>query len=292
MFWNGIQRFKSPGRVISEIDQIVKRNVGELYIVDDGFGNDLSRTEELLDAFIQHPQMPRWGSFFRLDSLLSKPEIVDKLGKAKMKNVLIGFESLKNDVLSRQMGKGMRLTTEKSGYRELYDRFRKNGIMVNGLFLSNHPDGKKAEETSYLDARKVCDDPSTVTYMPYPKTHGWDDLNSRHEIKDMFFHYRKLKIFPGQGSHDIMFNILNLVDPERAVKMLASSGHYRSHYLRTYRQILMKILRVDKHKIRDFMLLRRRDLSPGQKQEKLMSLYLDNPEYEKWLDSLEDKVYF
>jgi len=291
-YWKGTQRYKSTGRVIEEVKELIVRNIKQLCIIDDGFGNDIDRTYELMDAFRKIPDMPYWFSFLRLDTVLNDPDLIDRLAEGGMRVAMIGFESLNEEVLANRLGKGMREGLTLKDGQEIYKRFRRNKIMVSGLFMSGYPGVEKDLGTSYYDARTICDDPHTVDYMPFPGTFGFDEINQKYSIKDMFFHDVKLSIFQDNDSGSFMFNLLNLIDVLRGLRMLTGPAHYRANYFVVYRRLLARALRVNRFKIRDYLLMRRKDLTSDQKQEQLFRWYLEDPKYQNWLDNLTDKVRF
>jgi hypothetical protein len=292
LYWKGKQRYKSIGRVMEEVKRLTARRVRQINIVDDGFGNDVDYTEELAAAFRRFPEKLNWQSFLRVDTVLERPELIDRLAASGLKATLLGFESLNEEVLKKAIGKGLTVKPGLPEYRELYQRFRRNQVLVVGVFISGHPDIAEDQDASYLDARTICDDPRLADYMPFPGTIGHDRLILKHQIKDMFFHDVKLPIFPGQDTHAFRFNLLNILDLPRSLRLLRGPTQYRTFLLWTHWKLWTKFLRVNPRKLRDFRLLRRRDLSSDQKQARLFQAYLEDPDYQKWLDGLTAKVWF
>ncbi len=290
-YWKGTQRYKSIGRVLTEARLLTERNVRQINVLDDGFGNDPEYLSELADAFIRAPYMPVWMSFLRTDTVLQRPELVDKLSRAGMRVTLLGFESLDQEVLKKCMGKGMRAAPAIEDYRELYRRFRRNNIMVIGVFISGHPDIHQGEDTWYMDARTVCDDPRMADYMPLPGTQGWEELSENHQVKDMFFHDAKLPVFPELAINAVRFNIMNILDLPRSMRMLLGPVQYRSYLLHSHRMLWSKLFRVRGMKIGDYMLLRRKALTSNEKQDRLFGRYLSD-DFLSWLEGLQGKVWF
>jgi len=291
-YWKGTQRYKSPGRVMEEVKQLVRYNVRQINVVDDGFGNNADQTEELVEAFSRYPEMPSWNSFLRVDTVMERPDLIDRMAESGMKITLLGFESMNQDVLKQCMGKGMKVQPDLADLQELHRRFRKAGVMVIGVFISGHPDIEPDQETSYLDARTVCDDPRLADYEPFPGTPGFDELGREHQLKDMFFHDVKLPIFAGRKTKAFAFNIMNVIDLPRTLRMALGPYHYRHYLYWTHRQLWTKAMRINRKKLRDFTLIRKKGLTSDQKQEQLFKWYLEDPEYDRWLDSLTDKVWF
>jgi radical SAM superfamily enzyme YgiQ (UPF0313 family) len=291
-YWQGTQRYKSVGRVMEEVRQLAGRGVVQLNIVDDGFGNDPDYTEELAAAFAKLPEKFSFNTFLRVDTVMKRPDLVPKLARAGMTATLLGFESINDNALKKCMNKGMRVRPTLRQYQDMYRLFKKNRVLVIGVFISGHPEMTPEEETSYFQARTVCDDPRLADYMPFPGTTGWDELTARYQIKDMFFHDVKLPVFPEQKLHALAFNLLNIVDLPRSLRMFLGPHQHRQHLLWSHYMLWIKFLRLSRLKIRDYLLLRRKDLPSNQRQERLFAAYLQNPAYQQWLDNLEEKIWF
>ncbi len=290
VYWKGTQRYKSISRVLREAENLLERKVSQINVVDDGFGNDVEYAIELADAFRRMDRDFIWNAFLRVDTVLKRPDLIDKLGRSGFTATLLGFESLNEEVLARTMGKGMRVKPTIRDLQELYKRFRKNNILVVGVFISGHPDIKKEQESSYLEARTVCDDPRLADYMPTPGTIGFDELASRHEMKDMFFHDVKLPVFDRQSPEAFRFNVMNILDVPRSIRMLAGSPMHRMYFLRSHKRLWTKLFRVNRRKLQDLALLKNCAKTADQRQEELFQRYL-NPEFDAWLDSQADRVW-
>lgn len=291
-YWKGTQRYKSIGRVMEEVKQLNQRKVYQINVVDDGFGNDPDYTAELVEAFRRFPDTFAWNAFLRVDTVVRQPEMIDRLAAAGMTGTLLGFESFNPEVLKGAMGKGMRTQPSIGELQEVYRRFRRNNIMVVGVFISGHPDIEGRQETPYRLARTVCDDPRMADYEPFPGTLGWEELNERFELKDMFFHDTKLPVFDKKEVNSLVFNAANILDLPRTLKMLVKPKHYWFYLYWSHHQLWSKMLRVNRRKVRDFLLLRKKGMSSDEKQERLFKWYLEDPGYERWLDGLEKKVWF
>ncbi|MEO0250543.1 MAG: radical SAM protein [candidate division WOR-3 bacterium] len=292
VYWKGTQRYKSIPRVLKELDQLLAYRVHQINILDDGFGNDADYTEELARAFRQYKEPLNFNAFLRVDTVLRKPELIDLLAQAGMRATLLGFESLNEEVLRKCMGKGMRTPPDLKQIQEIYQRFRRNKILVVGVFISGHPEIAPEQETSYFSARTVCDDPRLADYMPFPGTFGFEELTKKYQVKDMFFHDVKLPVFAGQKINSFLFNFLNIIDLPRSLRLLTASVWHRKYLLWSHRQLWLKFFNINPRKLREFFLMSRKDLTSDQKQEQLLKWYLEDPEYQNWLDNITDKTWF
>lgn len=291
-YWKGSQRYKSTGRVMEEIKRLEEYRCHQINILDDGFGNDPDRLEDLLAAMRNHPRRLNLNGFLRVDTVLKDPSLIERLAAAGMRAALLGFESVNEEVLKKQFGKGMRVPPTLADLQAMYQRFKKNKIMVIGVFISGHPEIQPEQETPYAVARTVCDDPRLADYMPWPGSLGYPELAEKYPVKDMFFHEVKLPVFPWHNVEAFRFNLMNVIDAPRTLRMLAGPVQYRMYLLWSHRMLWPKFFRINRTKLRDFWLLRNRRKSANARQEQLMKLYLQNPEYERWLDRQTDRVWF
>ncbi len=292
VYWRGTQRYKSFGRVAKEIEALLGRGVRQINILDDGFGNDLDYTRELLKVFARYRDRMTWGSFIRADSALKDPGLIEQAGQSGMRMAIVGFESVDEEVLKECIGKGMRVPLNLRELQEVYHGFQKQKILVIGTFISGHPGMGPTSRASYLEARKVCDDPRLADYMPFPGTLGYDKLAEQFPIKDMFFHDVKLPIFPERSVEAFRFNLLNILDLPRSLRLLFRGYNYRWYLLNSHRYLWKKMLRLNRRKLRDYFMMRRNDLSSDQKQGLLFKWYLDDPNYQQWLDAQDERVWF
>jgi radical SAM superfamily enzyme YgiQ (UPF0313 family) len=262
-----------------------------LSILDDGFGNNLDYTNELIAALDKYRGRLVWQSFMRVDSLLTDPGLLERAARAGWRRTLLGFESLNLDTLAKCFTKGIRAKPSLADYQELYQRLNRNNVMVIGVFISGHPGITEAMRTSYLDARTVCDDPRLADYMPLPGTAGFEDLAAQYHLKDMFFHDARMPVFPGHSVEAFTFNMMNTLDLPRLLRMLLKSHHHRTYVLMTYYYLLSKFLRLNRRKLRDAWLISKKSLSVDERQARLIAYYLDDPEYREWLDRQSSRVW-
>lgn len=291
-YWKGAQRYKSVGRVMEEIKNLEAHRCHQINIVDDGFGNDPAFLDELLEAMRRHPNRLNWNAFLRVDTVMKNTGLIDRLAAAGMRATLLGFESVNEEVLRRQMGKGMRVPPSLGDYQEMYQRFRRHEIMVVGVFISGHPEIQPEQETPYRVARTICDDPRLADYMPFPGALGYQELADKYPVKDMFFHDVKLPVFPWHSVEAFRFNLLNVIDVPRSLRMLFGPPWHRYYLLVSHLMLWTKFLRVNRRKLRDFMLLRNDRMSADNRQQKLMEHYLEDPAYAQWLDRQTRRKWF
>ncbi len=292
IFWGGTQRYKSLGRVQKDLEALLARGIETIAVLDDGFGNDPDYTREFIKLVSGYRDRMNWMSFLRIDTVLKEPELIDKMGHSGMRLAYIGFESLDEDSLRTSLGKGMRVPEDLRKFQEIYHRFRRNNIILLGAFITAHPGVSKTRRTSYFAARTICDGARFGDYKPFPGTRGYDQIAEKYPMKDMFFHDTKLPVFQENNSEAFWSNLFYLLDLPRDLQLIFGGFHYRGHFLTMHRYLWSKTFRVSRRKLRDYLLLRRRDLTSDQKQEQLFQWYLDDPAYERWLDAQGARIWF
>ncbi len=104
VIWENKPRYRSPGKVLKEIDTLVNSfGVRVLYIYDDSFVSNRKNAMVILDGLIQRDYDLNFLCNARADQL--DEELILKLKEAKCHLIRIGVESCSEQVL-KAMGKG------------------------------------------------------------------------------------------------------------------------------------------------------------------------------------------
>jgi anaerobic magnesium-protoporphyrin IX monomethyl ester cyclase len=118
--WRGY-RERSPREVVDEIKQL-DPDAEIIAFVDDNFCFDMKRVGDICDLIIQEGLNDRlYSCFSRIDSLVSHPEVVDKMYAANLRVVFIGIEAasqaslvtMKKKTTLEDISKACRLLEEK-----------------------------------------------------------------------------------------------------------------------------------------------------------------------------------
>ena len=121
------RRLQRPvGEVVQEIERLDPRHV---FFVDDNLHVGWNKTRELVDALV--PLGIRWTCQASID-IAADADLVRRMARSGCFAVLMGFESLRPDTLSR-----MRKTWHRgrSQYEEVVQRLHDHGILVYGTFV-------------------------------------------------------------------------------------------------------------------------------------------------------------
>jgi radical SAM superfamily enzyme YgiQ (UPF0313 family) len=127
VFHRGRCRFKSPERVLSEL-----RNVGSeiAYFVDDNFLQNLRRAEQVYRLVKEAGLKLRYWMQARSDSIVRRPDLIERWAEIGLSTVLVGFEKFREDELE-DLHKRNTIETNEAAARIL----RANGVDIWGAFI-------------------------------------------------------------------------------------------------------------------------------------------------------------
>ena len=169
--WGQKWRKKSPGRVISEINQVDKKKE-VIFFNDDNFCHDMKRVEKICDLIIEYGlDGYRYGFEARADSIVKHPTIVKKMSDANFQLVVLGIESAHQNTLDR-MKKGVTVEQAYKATRIL----DKNGMMTWGtVIIGNFNETKLDVLRTIRHACKLRIDIAQFTVLtPFPGTPLYD----------------------------------------------------------------------------------------------------------------------
>lgn len=95
-FHQGRVRFKSPERVVDEIEAVPGRNI---FVTDDNFLVSIPRAEKIADLILSRRLNKRFIIQARTDSIARHPETVAKLKEAGFATVFLGLEKIDEEGL-------------------------------------------------------------------------------------------------------------------------------------------------------------------------------------------------
>jgi radical SAM superfamily enzyme YgiQ (UPF0313 family) len=120
-------RFKSPERVVRELERVG----GQIaYFVDDNFLQNLRRAERICDLAKEAGLKLRYWMQARSDSIVRRPELIERWARIGLSTVLVGFEKFREEELT-DLRKRSSVKTNEEAARIL----RANGIDIWGAFI-------------------------------------------------------------------------------------------------------------------------------------------------------------
>ncbi|MGH7819432.1 MAG: B12-binding domain-containing radical SAM protein, partial [Candidatus Binatia bacterium] len=186
-FWDYKQRYKSPERVLDEMERLHRLGVREFIFTDDNFAQDHRITEQVLEGMIRRNFGLRFGCFIRGDTVRRNKGFAELASRAGMRFGLMGIETLDEQWLAAHR-KGVRAASASEMYRDVYQTLRRNGIFLFGLFMT--PAERERSYSSGSDADGlVCDFHYTADVVAQKGSVLYDQLSSAGAVaKDMFYH--------------------------------------------------------------------------------------------------------
>jgi anaerobic magnesium-protoporphyrin IX monomethyl ester cyclase len=190
-FWGYRQRYKTAGRVLSELDRLHRRGVRKFMFADDNFGGKHGFTCGLFEDMVRRGYGFEFGAFIRGDTVFRDPGFAALAARAGLRLALVGIETLDEDWLASHH-KGVRADHPAEMFAEIYQRLHRAGVFVVGLFIEPDPDDPVARPRSAgagFDGH-VCDFHYSADLLPQKNSALYDDVAADRsiELKDMFYH--------------------------------------------------------------------------------------------------------
>lgn len=176
MFGRGY-RVRSIDKVLEELEPYKKRNI---FFIDDHFVVNKKRTHELLDKMKANHFRGKWSAQLRTEVSKDLP-LVRKMKDAGCGTVYIGFESINPDSL-----KEMRKAQDVEDIRRSIEIFRRNGILVHGMFMFGSDADKEDifKATSDFCLKSPITSVQYLILTPFPGT----DFYRKIEREDRLLH--------------------------------------------------------------------------------------------------------
>ena len=173
-FFRSTWRSRSPEKVGKDIETLVDRGALIIQITDDNFTANPKRAIKICNE-LENRNLPLFFVFSaRSDDLLSNPELIPSLAKAKFLRAAIGVET-PDEKISQQIGKGISLEQHKLAF----DGLRKAGIYTVASFIVGLPEETGQTRQNYVNiACELADSATFVPFLPLPGTEMANESDS------------------------------------------------------------------------------------------------------------------
>ncbi len=173
-FFRSTWRSRSPEKVVKDIETLVDKGALIIQITDDNFTANPKRAIKICNE-LENRNLPLFFVFSaRSDDLLSNPELIPSLAKAKFLRAAIGVET-PDEKISQQIGKGISLEQHKLAF----DGLRKAGIYTVASFIVGLPEETEQTRKNYVNiACELADSATFVPFLPLPGTEMADKASS------------------------------------------------------------------------------------------------------------------
>lgn len=135
-------RFKSPERVLRELER-VRSDIA--YFVDDNFLQNLRRADRIHQLITEAGIKLKYWMQARSDSIVKRPDVVERWAEIGLSTVLVGFEKFREDELA-DLEKRASVETNEEAARIL----RANGVDIWGAFIVD-PTWRKSDFDALID---------------------------------------------------------------------------------------------------------------------------------------------
>ena len=181
-------------RVIEEVKVLKKagQHAGDfayIFFLDDDMAADLDYTVELSEAILRSGVKFTWGCQASI-GLARDPEVLDLVGRAGLRAVFTGFESISRDALIECNKKN-----RPGEFGELIAKIHKRGIAIEGGFIFgfDHDKPDVFPHTAEFVDRIGVDVAHFAILTPYPGTHTFSRMYAEGRITT--FDWQKYNLY-------------------------------------------------------------------------------------------------
>lgn len=168
----GAPRYKSAGRILSELRSLKALGVTEFSVNDDSFATRPRIVREIFETMISEGMSLRFGVQIRADIIIANPDLVELGARAGMFLAVVGFEGYTSAVQD-ESDKGNSALINREASKIL----RRNGVAVYGTHVFGGPQsGLKDSLSTFFYGRLNSDIFRMTIYTPVPGSRLYEDL--------------------------------------------------------------------------------------------------------------------
>jgi len=173
-------RFKSPKRVVDEIEHLLRVGFKDIHVIDDNFTTNRKRAKEICDEIIKRNLKFPWNLDVGVRVDCVDFEMLKKIKRAGCYGISFGFESGNQKILNELQ----KDTTIDQAY-EACEMAKKAGLEVTGFFMFGSPSETEGtmKETIEFAKKLDCDYAKVTLIVPFPSTAMFEDLDKRGLIR-------------------------------------------------------------------------------------------------------------
>lgn len=163
VFHRGKCRFKAPETILKELKAVSSSTIS---FADDNFLQDLRRAERIYQLIKDSGIQARYWMQARADSIVRRPQIIEKWAEIGLETVLVGFEKAREEELA-SISKGTSVRINEEATKILQG----NGVDIWGSFIVD-PQWTKLDFDvliDYVHSLKICF-PIYTVLTPLPGT--------------------------------------------------------------------------------------------------------------------------
>jgi len=172
-------RIQSPERIVEEIENALSYfKTKSIFFYDDNLTANRERISELCDLLIERKLGISWAAQVRSD-LARDTELVEKMVRAGLWRVYIGFESIDDETL-----KALHKTQTRVDIERAITVFRDFGVRIHGMFMfgEDHDTIRSIFDTVRFAIDNHIDTVQFMILTPFPGTQCYDNLAAEHRL--------------------------------------------------------------------------------------------------------------
>ncbi len=277
--WQGRQRFRSADNILTQLEMLHRLGVEQIFFSDDNFGQNVERDTQVFEEILRRGWRFGIMALVRADLAQNQPALVQLAARAGLKMVLIGYESVEQEVLNQYRKK---LTGLKpNDFPRVYEIYRRNGVFVYGLFIldSYVPTAKSSPWAEYRGFKTISDFASLQSFVPMQGIPALEEMRAwGYQVYDTFYRDRFTAGFRrggvGQSLSFAALNLFDLLRPASVLKVWNRDFTSRMFYRSLYRGLAHDVRRLTPLGIRAFLSSFVRRSRPEEGRQKLLRMAL------------------
>ncbi|MEI6056572.1 MAG: radical SAM protein [Lentisphaerota bacterium] len=172
-------RMQTPERIVAEIENALSYvKCRDFFFYDDNFTADKNRVSEFCDLLMKKNIDISWFAQVRSD-IAKDPELVEKMVKAGLRWVYIGFESISDATL-----KAYHKSQTKADIEKAINVLHGFGVNIHGMFMFGEDNDtlESFYETSDFAIKNEIDTVQFMILTPFPGTQTYTSMESQNRI--------------------------------------------------------------------------------------------------------------
>lgn len=249
MLWKvnrGKYRTRNAGLIVEEMAELD----GFIEFIDDNTLSDTVRAHQIADILITGNLKKRFKMFGRADTIVKHPRLIEKLAKAGLEQLLVGFETVNDNALEH-----WRKQCTADVNTKAIHILNANNIRAVAYFLVS-PTFKQHdfnELSAYIETMKLTD-PIFTILIPFHGTDLYNEVKDRIIVKDYRFYDFFHTVFDPRLPLDEFYDEFSKLyqraySPDRdAIKKITLNGGGESEaHVERFRQIFERIHNLKYH---------------------------------------------
>lgn len=172
-------RMQSPERIVAEIENVLSYvKCRDFFFYDDNFSANKKRVSDFCDLLLEKKVDINWFAQVRSD-IAKDPELIEKMVKAGLRWVYIGFESISDATL-----KAFHKSQTKADIEKAIEVLHSFGVNIHGMFMfgEDHDTIQSFYDTVDFAIKNEIDTVQFMILTPFPGTQTYAAMESQNRL--------------------------------------------------------------------------------------------------------------